>query len=249
MTIQLPKTFKTKRRLVLSMGADAKTVKGQKLGFLTGILYMAPSNLSGYQVCALAKLAGCEKPCLNLAGRGVFNSVQVARINKTKRYFEDHDNFLLDIIHSIKTLERKALRLGLTPLVRLNGTSDICYENVIIANTGGKNIFELFPHLSFYDYTKHPCRKNIPFNYDLTFSYSGVETFKNITAKALLNTKLSRIAVVFDKAENIPSEFMGRPVLSGDNSDVRHLDAIGSIIALYAKGKAKSDFTGFVVRS
>jgi hypothetical protein len=39
---------------------------------------------------------------------------------------------------------------------------------------------------------------------------------------------------------------MGIPVVSGDNSDVRHLDD-KVIVGLYAKGKAKLDTTGFVV--
>lgn len=235
---------------IFSVGSDAKTVKGQSLGFLTGILYLAPSDLSGYQVCPLARLAGCEAPCLNMAGRGAFNSVQKARIAKTKRFFEDREGFMADIVYSIDALIRKAKRLGLTPLVRLNGTSDIAFENIPVTVRGFTyaNIFNAYPQLAFYDYTKHPSRKNIPKNYDLTFSYSGVASFAPVIGKALLNEKLARIAVVFDKVENIPATFQGRDVVGGDNSDVRHLDGRGVIVALYAKGKAKKDNSGFVVR-
>ena len=49
-----------KRKQLLGFDTNAKTVKGEQLGFLTGILYLAPSNLSGYQVCPMAKLAQCE---------------------------------------------------------------------------------------------------------------------------------------------------------------------------------------------
>ena len=234
------------RKLILSMSSDAKTVKGEKLGFYTGILYLAPSNISGYNVCSMAKLAECETPCLYSAGRGAFNSTQTARVNKTKRFFEDRENFMLDLEYSIKALVRKAGRLGLTPLVRLNGTSDIAFEN--IPYKGFNNIFEYFSDLQFYDYTKIPTRKNIPANYDLTFSYSGVATFQKAIAKASINNKLARIAVVFDKVENIPNTFLNLEVISGDNSDVRHLDGRHKIVALYAKGKAKKDFSGFVVR-
>ena len=73
-----------KAKNIFSVSADAKTVKGQKLGYLTGILYLAPADLSGYQVCPMAKLAQCDGPCLNSAGRGAFNSVQIARIAKTR---------------------------------------------------------------------------------------------------------------------------------------------------------------------
>ena len=230
---------------VLSIASDAKTIKGNKLGFLTGILYLAPSDLSGYQVCSMAELAGCREACLYTAGRGAFNSIQRARIAKTKRFFEDRDSFMNDIEYSIKALIRKAARMGLTPLVRLNGTSDIIWENIPFKQYA--NIMQAFPEVQFYDYTKIPTRKNIPANYDLTFSYSGVSSFKKAIVKAHANEKLARIAVVFDKQENFPDTFLGRKVLIGDNSDVRHLDSKNSIVALYAKGKAKKDKSGFVV--
>ena len=230
---------------VLSIASDAKTIKGSKLGFLTGILYLAPSDISGHQVCPMAKLAQCEAACLYTAGRGAFNSIQRARIAKTKRFFEDRDFFMNDLEYSIKSLIRKAEKLGLTPLVRLNGTSDIAWENIPFK--GFNNIFEAFPNVQFYDYTKIPTRKNIPANYDITFSYSGVSSFKKAIVKAHANEKLARIAVVFDKQENFPDTFLGRTVLIGDNSDVRHLDSKNSIVALYAKGKAKKDTSGFVV--
>jgi hypothetical protein len=235
------------RKLILSIGNDAKTVKGAKMGFMTGILYLAPSNVSGYQVCPMAKKANCEEACLYTAGRGAFTSIQNARIAKTKRFFEDTENFMLDLEFSINAVVRKAKKAGLIPLIRLNGTSDIIWENVKFKNHA--NIFEAFPNVQFYDYTKIPTRKNIPSNYDLTFSYSGVSTYQGAVKKALLNDKLSRIAVVFDKVENIPLQFEGKSVVSGDNSDVRHLDNKNVIVALYAKGKAKKDLSGFVVRS
>jgi hypothetical protein len=243
--------MKTKPKKVFSVGSDAKTIKGQKLGFLTGILYLAPADLSGYQVCPMAELAQCKAPCLNTAGRGAFSPVQKARIAKTKRFFEDRPGFMADVVYSIDALIRQAKRLGLTPLVRLNGTSDIAWENIPVTVRGFTyaNIFNAYPGLAFYDYTKLPTRKNIPANYDLTFSYSGVESFKPIIEKAVYNKNLARIAVVFDRAENIPGRFLFSDVVPGDNSDVRHLDARGVVVGLYAKGKARNDKSGFVVRA
>ena len=87
----------SKRKQVISVNADAKTIKGNSLNFLTGILYLAPSDLSGYQVCPLAKKAGCEAPCLNKAGRGAMTYTQTKRIAKTVRFFEDRENFFLDL--------------------------------------------------------------------------------------------------------------------------------------------------------
>jgi len=246
-TQQTHKDIKMKFKNLFSVAHDAKTVKGLKFGYLTGIMYFAPSDISGNQVCPMAKIANCEKACLYSAGRGAFNSIQQARINKTKRFFNDTENFMLDLDYSIKQLVKKSAKLNLIPLVRLNGTSDIVWENIPFL--GFKNVFEAYPNVQFYDYTKIPTRKNIPANYDLTFSYSGVKEYEPIVKKALLNDKLSRIAVVFDKVENIPLTFLDRHVTGGDNSDIRHLDSKNSIVALYAKGKAKNDNTGFVVRA
>jgi hypothetical protein len=234
-----------KRKNILSVNADSKTSKGTKYGFLTGILYLAPSDISGYNVCPMAEAAQCWLPCLYTAGRGKFSNVQQSRINKTKRFFSDRDNFMLDLIYSINTLIRKAERENLTPLVRLNGTSDIRWENI---RYDGLTIFEHFPNVQFYDYTKIPNRKRIPSNYDLTFSYSGVDTYQKAVRKAKFNINLSRIAVVFSHRERIPETFHGLPVVSGDDSDVRHMDDKKVIVSLFAKGEAKKDTSGFVVQ-
>ena len=231
-----------KSKALLSVSSDAKTVKGETLGFLTGILYLAPANTTKWNTCSMAKTAKCDVACLYKAGRGAMNSVQTARINKTIWFFEDRQSFMQQLVVDIDKLFFKAKRMGLTPLVRLNGTSDIQWESIPI--NGYKNIFEAFPDVQFYDYTKIANRTDLPANYDLTFSYSGVEGFQPFVTKALLNNM--RIAVVFRKEQDIPQSFMGIPVVSGDKSDVRHLDD-KVIVGLYAKGKAKLDTTGFVV--
>jgi len=233
---------------MLSIDTNAKTIKGQQYGYMTGVLYLAPYNLSGYNTCAMAEIAECHVPCLNSAGRGAFNSVQAARIKKTKLFFEDRDAFFALLIPSIRSLIRKASAANLIPLCRPNGTSDIRWENVSFTYEGVhyNNIFEMFPDLQFYDYTKIPNRvtAHIP-NYDLTFSYSGVVGFQPYVKRA---TKQGyRIAVVFRKREDIPAEFLGTTCVDGDDSDLRHEDPHGVVVALYAKGKAKRDTSGFVV--
>ena len=231
---------------LLSINSNAKTVKGNKYGFLTGVLYLAPSDISGEQVCPMAKIAGCESACLYSAGRGAFNNVQKARIAKTQRFFWDRQAFMSDLVKSIESLIRKAEKQKMIPLVRLNGTSDIRWESIIFTHDGKLvNIFEVFPHIQFYDYTKISNRKDTPKNYDLTFSYSGVREFLPYVEKA--KKAGMRVAVVFRKQEDIPSEFMDMQCVDGDDSDIRHLDPMGSVVALYAKGKAKTDLSGFVV--
>jgi hypothetical protein len=236
-----------KSKALLSVSSDAKTVKGETLGFLTGILYLAPANTTKWNTCPMAKKAQCDVACLNTAGRGAFSSVQTARINKTEWFFTERNSFMQQLVVDITKLIRKANKQGLKPLVRLNGTSDIRWETVGFTDVNGieyVNIFAAFPEIQFYDYTKRGNRTELPSNYDLTFSYSGVEGFQPYVENALLNNM--RMAVVFRKEKDIPQSFMGIPVVSGDNSDVRHLDD-KVIVGLYAKGKAKLDMTGFVV--
>jgi hypothetical protein len=241
----------TIRKSLLGFDTNAKTVKGEQLGFLTGILYLAPSDISGFQVCPMAKIAQCEKPCLYTAGRGAFNSIQLARINKTKYFFNDRQNFMLNLVMDINKGIKQANKAGLTLLIRLNGTSDIKWENVYFdyefmhGKIRSITIFDLFPEIQFYDYTKIANRTDLPKNYDLTFSYSGVVNFQPYVKKAI-NNKM-RIATVFRTVKDIPTVFMGLPVVGGDDSDIRHLDDQNTIVALYAKGKAKKDYSGFVV--
>ena len=129
-------------------------------------------------------------------------------------------------------------------LVRLNGTSDIRWENY--------GIVQAFPDVTFYDYSKLANRKNVPSNYDITFSYSGVPPYQSQVKLALESGM--RIAVVFEKRSTVNRiltngiKFMGLKVVDGDDTDVRHIDPKGVAVALYAKGKGKFDKSGFVVR-
>lgn len=222
--------------------SSTKTVKGEKLGYLTGIVYLTPNK----KLCPFSVLAGCLEGCLYSSGRGAFNSVQMARKEKTRFFNEQRQAFLLSLAADVWALARKAHKLGLIPLVRPNGTSDIAYENLIVHN--GKNIFQLFPEVQFYDYTKHPSRNlqgKVPGNYDLTFSFSQV-TPKGISIKGLTNPNNARTAVVFMRKEDIPTSFRGWDVVDGDDTDVRHIEPKNVVVALYAKGKAKQDTSGFV---
>ena len=232
---------------LLAIDTNAKTVKGQKYGYMTGILYMAPSTISGHNTCPMATIAGCEKACLYSAGRGAFNSVQQSRINKAKWFFDDRATFMAQLVKDVERLALKAANAGKVPLVRLNGTSDIRWESIPVIRDGitYANIMLAFPGVQFYDYTKISNRKGFPSNYDLTFSYSGVPAYQKFVEQAKANGM--RIAVVFRDRKGIPATFMGMECVDGDDSDIRHLDPQGVVVALYAKGKAKTDSSGFVV--
>ena len=216
-----------------------KTTKGEKLGILTGILYLAPADLSGYEVCPM-RSEGCTDACLFTAGMGAYSTVKQARINKTKRFFEERVEFMNQLRKDIKALIKKAAKLNMQPAIRLNGTSDIEWIRTGILNE--------FPDIQFYDYTKvlNRLHKELPKNYHITFSKNE----KN-DAHCEVALKLGvNVAVVFStkKGEALPTEWKGFPVYDGDDTDVRFLDPKGGyVIGLRAKGKAKKDKTGFVV--
>lgn len=238
--------FKSKN--LLSVASDAKTVKGETLGFITGILYLAPYTTTRYNTCSMAVKALCGEACLYTAGRGAMSNVAQGRINKTLWFFEERNTFMQQLAKNIRSLIVKASNAAQTLLIRLNGTSDIRWENVAFVDVDGTeyvNIFAAFPDVQFYDYTKDANRKGLPFNYDLTFSYSGVVGFQKYVNIAIENGM--RLAVVFRNIASIPAMFKGMTVVGGDDSDVRHIDPKGVVVALYAKGKAKLDMTGFVV--
>ena len=240
---------------LLAISSDSKTVKGQKFGYMTGILYLAPFTLSGVNLCPMAEKAKCFKACLNTAGRGVMSSVQKGRIRKAALFNNDQQAFMMELVKDIRALIRKAEREGFIPLVRLNGTSDIRWENVTFVDMDNQSygkfghkkitIFQLFPRLQFYDYTKISNRKNIPANYDLTYSYSGVSGYQRYVSIAVKNHM--RVAVVFRDRKRIPATFLDMKCIDGDDSDLRHLDPLGVVVALYAKGRARRDNSGFVV--
>lgn len=233
-------------KLLTPAHANTKTAKNDASKYLSAILHLAPANVSGYNVCKAAS-DGCKAACLNTAGRGRFDNVQQARIRKTKLFFEDQNTFIDMLIKDCKALIRKAERLGLTPVVRLNGTSDIDWSKVNVKDcTEFENIFMKFPEIQFYDYTKHPERvlkqlENGYNNYNLTFSQS--ECNQLVAAKLLKNG--ANVAVVFD---NLPLTYLGRPVIDGNTTDLRFLDPANVVVGLTAKGKAKKDLTGFVVK-
>jgi hypothetical protein len=224
---------------LLTIG-NAKTVKGEARGYLTFILHLAPARLSGYNVCPGAS-AGCIAGCLNTAGRGGMfkrgentNAIQEARIRRTRFFFEDREAFMRALVSDVRKGIKQAERKGLIPVFRLNGTSDIRWESVEV--DGFRNIMEAFPTIQWYDYTKLTNRRHLPSNYHLTFSRS--ET--NVIPDGM------NVAVVF---QSLPETFAGRPVINGDDTDLRFLDPTGVIVGLKAKGRAKKDTSGFVVRT
>lgn len=233
---------------LLAISADAKTVKGQKKGIMTGILYLAPADISGFNVCPKAT-DGCKAACLFTAGRGVYDMVRSARIAKTMRFFNDREQFMLDLVESVRRLVVKAQNANMIPACRLNGTSDIAWEKFKVIREGKVygSIMEAFPKVKFYDYTAILGRKKALSlkNYHLTFSLK--ENNDKDARKAIeQGYNLSVVLNVKRKAVK-PKVWSGIPVIDGDKDDVRFKDrGKGKIVALTAKGKARYDTSGFV---
>ena len=217
--------------------SNTKLLKGTKRGYMSFVLHLAPGDLSGREVCP-KRTPGCTAACLNTAGRGKQNSVQRGRLRKTAMYFDQREAFMHLLINNIGRAERQAERAGMTPCIRLNGTSDIPWKRVRV---DGKNVFELFPDVQFYDYTKILERKvtALP-NYHLTFSRA--ENNDSDVERAIAAGM--NVAVVF---REVPETYQELPVISGDEDDLRFLDPAGVIVGLKAKGRAKKDTSGFVV--
>jgi len=237
-----------KRDKLLTVGNDYKTVKGQKLGILTGVLYLAPADVSGYQVCPKAS-EGCKAACLFTAGRGVMNPVREGRINRTRWFFEDRDSFMATVVADIARIVKRAAKLGMTPAIRLNGTSDIAWEKVRCVRDGisYRNVMLAFPDVQFYDYTKIRGRKSAIAleNYHLTFSLA--EDNDDDAFRAIDEGYNVAVVMNLSKKAAKPAVWNGRPVVDGDTSDVRFFDPKGGhVVALTAKGSARKDTSGFV---
>jgi len=223
--------------------ANAKIRKGEKLGYQTFGIHLAPASLSGFNVCKDASV-GCAASCLNTAGMGAFSNVQLARIEKTKLFFKDKPLFMAQLIKEVSSAIKSARNKNLVSTFRLNLTSDLPWEKIKL---NGRNIFDMFPQCQFYDYTKSAERMTsflngeMPKNYHLTFSRSETN---GAIAESILKSG-GNVAMVFRK--HLPNQFLGRSVVNGDETDLRFLDPQGVIVGLVEKGKAKKDDSGFVI--
>lgn len=220
---------------LLSVNADAKTRKGHKRGYLTGILYLAPAQQAGGRTMCPSASPECIEACLATAGRAaIFATIPQARIRKTLLYLSEPWLFFEYLTDDVERLIEQARRQRMIPCVRINGTSD----QPLLA----RRLAARFPHVQFYDYTKipQPWRRTAT-NYSLTFSYSG----HNLTDALNAIEHGINVSVVFNGP--IPAEWHGVPVINGDSTDLRFLDPKGVIVGLRAKGKARqAPIGGFV---
>ncbi len=230
-------------KTTLLTSGNQKILKGEKLGYITKGIHLAPANLSGYETCRW-RSKGCTMSCLNTAGRGQMNSVQDSRIAKTKLFFEQKFDFLAKLSKEITSTIKSAIKKEMQAVFRLNLTSDLVWED--IRDEENETIFDMFPDVQFYDYTKSFQRMaqflngNFPSNYHLTFSRSE----NNQKLVEMVLEMGGNVAVVF--RNQLPKTWNGFEVVNGDETDLRFLDKQGVVVGLIEKGMAKKDETGFV---
>ena len=213
------------KKLTFKTG-NPKTDKNLKIASLKKYwilrLNLAPYNLSGYNVCPSASV-GCAESCLHTAGNPMFQAQKdKGRINRSRYYMQSRVEFLKQLIREIKNHEIYCNKNNFKPVVRLNTTSDISWEI--------HGIFELFPAIQFYDYTKIKKRvlkylnNEYPKNYHLTFSLNEI----NYNDSMEILKMGGNVAMVFRK--NLPATYKGYRVVNGDNHDLTFLHKRNSII-------------------
>ena len=224
---------------------NTKTVKGEKLGYLTAIRYLAPADESGVNVCPNA--GACKAVCLYTAGRGIFASTQAARVLKTWDRIDDRAGHLARASREIEAAQRRAARLDVKLAVRMNGTSDLSADAIDLARR--------HPDVRFYDYTKNVgvmrsyIAGQLPPNYHLTLSYDPVtvpwETVRSLDEyqRATHGTPFG-VAVCFNtrRSADLPTQWNGWDVEDGDEHDLRFLDqhwGVSWVVGLRAKGAAR----------
>ena len=211
---------------------------------ITKGMYLSPSDemsrvlkIKPINTCPNATKT-CRAGCLIFTGRMKFKTSISCRVKKTALFYKFPIEFLDQLIDEIFSEDRIAFREGNQLQIRLNGTSDIPWENFINMSLLIKDMRALN---MFYDYTKSPTRNTDP-NYKLTFSVSGKTTMDQM----LTALQSGSIAIVVDpKSHKALTKLESPYVIDGDLSDHRPQDPIGSIVILKLKGK-RSENTPFV---
>ena len=219
-----------------NINTSSKLIRNLKVGHYTYSLNLSPANTSGYNTCPYST-PECRSGCLATSGRSgieIFSGKHIikdCRINKTKLFYENQNFFMQWLITDLKLLQIKAKKDGFFISARLNTISDIDWSNIFYNNL---NIFEIFPEIQFYDYSKsHLKFDNMPNNYHLTYSFTG----RNEELSKTLLKRGFNVAVVFNvKHEaDLPKYFMNHVVINGDLTDARFMDIKGVVVGLKFK--------------
>lgn len=229
---------------------SAKMSLSFKNGECTYGIYFHPwvNNLSNGNIINVCPNGQhCHEFCLNGSGRNKVESfanggvgltrTDISRIKRTKLFYENRDLFMDLLIHEIKREMNYAKRNDMGFSVRLNCTSDL--SPLIFRYKGSnENILDMFPNISFYDYSKCVSRLKVAEaydNYDLTFSYDG---YNSADCNNVLESGVGRVAVVFH-GNKLPKRFCGYDVIDGNLSDIRYREPYGVVVGLHYHSTAR----------
>lgn len=243
-----------------SVAQSAKLMHSYLHHINTYCVYLASADLSGYNVCPNSTM--CKDNCLMGSGQNKLsrmsgkNTIDKARITKTRLFFANREVFMHLMVHEINLHKKRAENMGHEFSIRLNATSDINPQLFHVANIDGSktNIFEMYKDTPIYDYTKVPNRLEVAkqfSNYDITWSLDGSKENEIIAKQYLSNG--GKVAVVFG-TKTFPKTFMGYPVIDGDAYDARYKDG-NVIVGLmfkktaenYKNGKFQLPNTRFII--
>ena len=247
MNLLTPGSFQTKLR------------KSETEEFAVYSLSLAPADYAGRKTVCPHSTADCRLACVGGPGSGLANtfpSIMQSRTQKTLFFFDDREQFLIQLTKEIRAAEHRERKNNKTPVIRLNAFSDLTWERFPIPGESGKNVFDCNPDCIFYDYTKILARgkTQLPENYYLCFSYSGT----NAPGCLDLLHLGQNVSVVFAQRgegftgsgamnQRIPARYRlpGSDHLwtveDGDQTDLRHTDkrqtrsGVGRIIGLRLK--------------
>lgn len=219
-----PKIKKTK-------GVKSFTKKGKNVVFVPFLINLLPAKQSGINLCVCAT-KNCAATCLHTAGAVQYLAAKtMARLRKTWFLALDRDKAFEQIVRQIANkkkdideFNRKSDKEYKKLIIRLNGTSDLIWR--VLADKEGKNLFEMFPDVVFYDYSKHSKEMEhfirgevfdddgnpqgrFPPNYHMTLSYGGPGGNMKDYRKTLLDGE--NLAVPFGPGKTASLDYMEFP--------------------------------------
>ena len=231
-----------------AINTSSKLKKNEKVNIMTYCVYLAAAdNAYGLEVCNKKTSKSCRQYCLVSSGHAKIEALsgqsrtQNARNKRTMLFFANRELFCKIMEIEIDRAKKKAESKGYIFSIRFNCTSDIPLT-ALNKFSGDMDIFQAFPDVIKYDYTKRPMNLRIAQqhdNYHVVLSY--YKGNDELCKEWLRNG--GSIAVVFGTLHesDFPKEFLGYPVISGDGYDARFLDPKNVVVGLKYK-VGKQDF-------
>jgi len=204
-------------------------------------LSLAPAKLSGVNLCG-NNTEACTRICINFEGYGKFNKTQQARLRRSHMFLEDRERFRSYLLKDLESLERWSRKYEVDVYFRPNTYSDLDWSKLM------PEIFEI--PLNYYDYSKNYRRVQsylageLPKNYDLVLSRSE----RNGQQCEEYLAMGGNVAVVWRDRKEIPSSYLGYPVVDGVSSDLwwrKQRSVVGGLKAIGSR--ARADRSGFVL--